>query len=149
MILSSGIWNRTDGEAHLPAGTVMVESEGGWKPSEVVLPARVDESPWNTGEKVFVIAEVPANPENANVPMNADSGNNLVRVGGEVIEDENSVQKVKWEAVKSPHGAPLIQVFDENGVSRAASSEDVVMLFDDYQGATLTRKHLIVEQECR
>ncbi|MCA9279570.1 MAG: sodium:alanine symporter family protein [Phycisphaeraceae bacterium] len=138
VILSSGIWNRTDGEAHLPAGTVMVESEGGWKPSEVVLPARVDESPWNTGEKVFVIAEVPANPENANVPMNADSGNNLVRVGGEVIEDENSVQKVKWEAVKSPHGAPLIQVFDENGVSRAASSEDVVMLFDDYQGATLT-----------
>ena len=141
VILSSGIWNRTDSEGMLPDSTAIVAvgeaDSGAWKIDSTELPdRRVGE--WAVGDKTKIIVEAGAGEGLAN----ADAGTNFISVSGEVKQkdqrDEGS-KFMEWSEFEST-GVPRFVVLGEGGVATDIDPEIGVPVFEDYQGAALTGK---------
>lgn len=143
VILSSGIWNRAQGEASLPATTRIVETEAGsglWVPDTTEVPPRTDGAIWQINEKVFVIVETAGEIDSSGnvTPSNVSSGNNIHRLEGRIVRNAaNEPPMIRWDPLKASK-SPTLAVFSTHG--EPVPGRGPYELFDDYQGATLTGK---------
>jgi alanine or glycine:cation symporter, AGCS family len=141
VILSSGIWNRHEGEATLPPTTAMIEvAPRAWAPDVTEAPPRADGSQWQTDEPVFVIVETAPlrTPEGEAVPSNKSSGNNLHRLGGRIVKaSAQAPATIRWTPISSTDRPRLVH-FGEGG--QQIEGAGAIQLFDNYQGASLTGK---------
>jgi alanine or glycine:cation symporter, AGCS family len=141
VILSSGIWNRHEGEATLPAPTAMVEvSPGAWAPDFTEAPPRADGSQWHTDEPVFVIVETAPvrTAEGEEVPSNPSSGNNIHRLSGRIVRaNSQDAATIRWTPISSAEPPRFVHFGQEGARTQEAGA---IQLFDNYQGASLTGK---------
>ena len=132
IILASGAWNRPP-ETHFPENTSysLTLEDDEWKLTTPVLPDkneeakrinRVDseESGWSLNDSVFMMARAADNDK---------TGDNLQRISGSVVQNENGAFGVAWEpipAVTNDEGELLPVTVDQHGV------------WVNYPGASLT-----------
>jgi len=113
VILSTGVWER-GAEAVLLEDTQAAATSEGWSFSPTRVSDR-DGAEWTTGKNVFLIVTADPNPI---------SGNNLHRLGGQIVVAENGDFYAEWETLRSEQ-APVV---NDQGV------------YLSYAGATLTAR---------
>ena len=116
IILVSGIWERS-GEASYeqPPEIIQTDTPGSWTIDAGVIPAPSAKENWFDGENVFVILVGDANP---------DTGNQLHRLNGTVILDEDGGSRIDYSQIRMDVKPSLY----DNAI------------YTDYTGATLTAK---------
>ena len=114
VILSTGIWNRGP-EANFSAAPAVLPVAGNeWSLETLPVPERDNDNGWFPGDSVFMIVTAHDNEQ---------SGNNLHRINGAVVENGNGLA-IEWDTFAS-FSRPQVQ---DTG------------LYVNYVGATLTAK---------
>jgi len=113
VILSTGIWNRAPEATYTALPAVLPVGATEWSLETLPTPERIGDE-WTDGDNVFIVLSAGAN---------AQSGNNLHRLGGTVVEQNGSLV-VEWQTL----------------TSNARPQVDSPGIYASYVGATLTAK---------
>ena len=114
VILSTGIWNRAPESAMTSLPETVALEPGAWSLEKMPAPDRIVGN-WTVGDNVFVVVEGDDNPQ---------SGNNLHRLSGNIVQGPGETFAIKWGTVSSA-SRPMLRTPD---------------IYVDYIGATLTAK---------
>ena len=113
VILSTGIWNRAPEATYAALPAVLPVGATEWSLETLPAPERIGDE-WADGDGVFIVLSAGAN---------AQSGNNLHRLGGAVVE-QNGALVIEWQTL----------------TSNARPQVDSPGIYASYVGATLTAK---------
>ncbi|MCG8375827.1 MAG: alanine:cation symporter family protein, partial [Chlorobiales bacterium] len=114
VILSTGVWNRPAEARMTVAPQVLEVAPGEWSLATMPAPERINGG-WLVEDRVFTVLQGEANRQ---------SGNNLHRLSGTVLTDENGSFWIGWDTITS-------------GVEPSVTDGGIYL---DYVGATLTAK---------